>query len=118
ADRHWDIPPLRAALSAVPGPHSPFNDFEVDREFTGIGRRTMLLNARAIPAAAGRAGLVLLAIEDVTARRRAADTLAVSEARYRRLFETAQDGILIVDADTRRVFDANPFLTDLLGYGH
>src|SRR5439155_3298997 len=36
--------------------------------------------------------------------------------RYRRLFETAQDGILIVDAGTGRVFDANPFLTDLLGY--
>src|SRR5439155_1721747 len=36
--------------------------------------------------------------------------------RYRRLFETAQDGILLVDPHTGRVFDANPFLTDLLGY--
>ena len=41
---------------------------------------------------------------------------AVSNSRYRRLFEAAQDGILIVDADTGLVFDANPYLTDILGY--
>ncbi len=42
--------------------------------------------------------------------------LAVSEVRYRRLFETAQDGILILDADTGMINDANPFLIALLGY--
>jgi PAS domain S-box-containing protein len=62
--------------------------------------------------------MILLAIEDATERRRAAEALALSETRYRRLFETAQDGILLVDPDTRRIFDANPFLTDLLGYSH
>src|ERR1051325_4463963 len=40
----------------------------------------------------------------------------VSELRYRRLFETAQDGILILDADTGKIIDANPFLLDLLDY--
>lgn len=42
--------------------------------------------------------------------------LQFSELRYRRLFETAQDGILILDADSGRITDANPFLKDLLGY--
>ena len=42
--------------------------------------------------------------------------LSMSEERYRRLFETAQDGILIIDADTGRITDANPFLADMLGY--
>lgn len=41
-----------------------------------------------------------------------------SEKRYRRLFESAQDGILILDADTGRVVDANPFLLHLLGYSY
>jgi PAS domain S-box-containing protein len=40
----------------------------------------------------------------------------VSELRYRRLFETAQDGILILDADSGKIIDANPFLLDLLDY--
>ena len=46
------------------------------------------------------------------------EALTVSEIRYRRLFETAKDGILILDADTGRITDANPFLQNLLGYSH
>ena len=41
-----------------------------------------------------------------------------SELRYRRLFETAKDGILILDAETGMVMDVNPFLVKLLGYSH
>jgi PAS domain S-box-containing protein len=41
-----------------------------------------------------------------------------SEVHYRRLFETAQDGILMIDFDSERIIDANPFLTQLLGYPH
>ena len=51
-------------------------------------------------------------------RRRIEAALAASELRYRRLFETAQDGILLLDAHTGEIFDANPFLEDLLGYPH
>ncbi|MBX9702910.1 MAG: PAS domain S-box protein, partial [Silvanigrellaceae bacterium] len=39
-----------------------------------------------------------------------------SEERYRRLFETAQDGILILDAGTGKIADANPFIANLTGY--
>ena len=46
----------------------------------------------------------------------AVEALQVSESRYRRLFETAQDGILILDAATGQIMDANPFLTEMLGY--
>jgi PAS domain S-box-containing protein len=42
--------------------------------------------------------------------------LEASELRYRRLFETAQDGILILDADSGKIIDVNPFLLDLLDY--
>ncbi len=42
----------------------------------------------------------------------------VSELRYRRLFETAKDGILLLYADTGRIIDVNPFLEDMLGYSH
>jgi len=46
------------------------------------------------------------------------EALRVSELSYRRLFETAQDGILILDAETGRVNDVNPFLIKLLGFSH
>jgi len=44
--------------------------------------------------------------------------LQESELRYRRLFEAAQDGILILDAETGTISDANPFIIDLLGFSH
>jgi len=42
--------------------------------------------------------------------------LATSEIRYRRLFESAKDGILILDAETGMIMDVNPFLIEMLGY--
>jgi PAS domain S-box-containing protein len=117
-NRQWDLPPLRELLEGIVARDTPFGDYEVEHDFEGVGRRSMLLNARRLDQRAGRAGLILLTAEDVTERRRTAHALAVSETRYRRLFETAQDGILILDAHTRRAFDANPFLTALLGYSH
>jgi PAS domain S-box-containing protein len=49
---------------------------------------------------------------------RTEEALQDSEARYRRLFEAAQDGILILDAETGLITDVNPFLVELLGYSH
>ena len=55
-------------------------------------------------------------IRDITERAEAARVLEASEARYRRLFETAQDAILILEEDSGKIMDANPFVIDLLGY--
>lgn len=45
----------------------------------------------------------------------AGQALRASELNYRRLFEAAQDGILILNVDTGRISDANPILTELMG---
>jgi PAS domain S-box-containing protein len=59
-------------------------------------------------------------MEDAVRARREAEKLNVelrdSEMRYRRLFEAARDGILILDAETAQITDANPFIAELLGY--
>jgi len=64
-----------------------------------------------------RAG-VLAVIRDISDRKRAEDKVRVSEIRYRRLFEAAQDGVLLLDPDTCKITDANPFMTKLLSYPH
>jgi diguanylate cyclase (GGDEF)-like protein/PAS domain S-box-containing protein len=53
-----------------------------------------------------------------TKRKRGQGRLRTSEIRYQRLFEAALDGILILDAATRKITDANPFMVELLGYRH
>jgi two-component system CheB/CheR fusion protein len=80
----WDIPDLRKQLQEVVPRHKSFSGFEVAIDFPDIGRRTMVLNAREIrkevshPAPASPrgkkyAGLVLLAIEDITDRKKIED---------------------------------------------
>lgn len=54
--------------------------------------------------------------KDITERKRGEEAYRASELRYRRLFETAKDGILILDADSGQIVDANPYLIEMLGY--
>ena len=56
--------------------------------------------------------------QDRRKRQEAEESLRASESRYHRLFESAKDGILILDADTGCIADVNPFLMELLGYSH
>lgn len=74
---HWDIPELRRLLEEILPRHTEFDDYEVTQEFPAIGRRTLLLNARRIPAGPDHGPLILLAMEDETERR-------VAEARVQR----------------------------------
>ncbi len=116
-DGQWDIPCLRTLLAEILRSHTPsFHDFEVEHDFPVLGPKTMLLNARRFPPDSQHPELILLAIEDITAHKQAAVAVQTSEVRYRRLFETARDGILILDAHTLKIIDANPFMSELLGY--
>ena len=69
-NRQWDIPGLRILLENILPTNQHFEDFEVEHDFPEIGRRTMLLNARRLTREEGTADLILLAIEDVTERKR------------------------------------------------
>jgi two-component system, chemotaxis family, CheB/CheR fusion protein len=58
----------------------------------------------------------ILTLIDINDIKKAEQALRDSEVRYRRLFETAKDGILILDPDTGKVTDINPFVSELFGY--
>ena len=115
-NNQWDIQKLRELLQGLLRRNTRFSDFEVEYDLPQVGRRTMILNARRIHDGGSKTVRVLLAIEDITERKRIELEKAASELRYRRLFETAQDGILILDAETGQIADVNPFLVDMLGY--
>ncbi len=59
-----------------------------------------------------------IAMVDITDRKQVEDKVRVSEIRYRRLFEAAHDGVLLLDPKTCKITDANPFMTKLLGYSN
>jgi two-component system, chemotaxis family, CheB/CheR fusion protein len=92
-DKQWDIPELRRLLSELlPGQQS-LKDFEVEQDFPKIGSRKMLLNARQVKQPDGHASLILLAIEDVTERKRIEDATVMLAA----VVEFSDDAIISKD---------------------
>jgi two-component system CheB/CheR fusion protein len=68
-NKQWDIPKLRELLEDILPKKVSFDNYEVEHNFSTIGRRIMLLNARQIQRASGKERIILLAIEDITERR-------------------------------------------------
>jgi PAS domain S-box-containing protein len=92
----WDIPDLRTLLEDIVPKSSVFDDFELDHTFPVIGRRVMLLNARKLQA--GQHGeLLVLAMEDVTARKRAEEALLEAGALQSAIFNSANFSSIATD---------------------
>ena len=68
-NKQWDIPKLRELLETILPQKATFDNYEVEHDFAGIGKRIMLLNARQIKRVSGKERIILLAIEDITERR-------------------------------------------------
>ncbi|HEV2176359.1 MAG TPA: PAS domain S-box protein [Terriglobia bacterium] len=112
----WNIARLLDLLNEILPQRTEVRDFEVDHEFPSIGCRTMLLNALQTGQGADKAPLVLLAIEDVTERKRATESL-------RALVESMDDVVFEIDQDGKylNAWSANPSLfirprEELLGH--
>jgi two-component sensor histidine kinase len=68
-DGQWDIPQLRLLLESIVPRHAIMDGYEVEQDFAGMGRRTMLLNARQVFYEGNSHTTILLAIEDISERR-------------------------------------------------
>ena len=73
--RQWNIPKLRELLEDILPKTTSFDNFEVEHVFPDVGKRTMLLNARKIYQKVNRTKLILLAIEDITERKKLEEKL-------------------------------------------
>src|SRR5689334_6427554 len=92
----WDIPALRILLEDVIPTSSVFNDFELEHTFPIIGRRVMVLNGRKLRAGS-HAELLVLAMEDVTARKRAEEALLKAGALQSAIFNSANFSSIATD---------------------
>jgi signal transduction histidine kinase/DNA-binding response OmpR family regulator len=96
----WDIPSLRVLLEDVIPTSSVFNDFELEHTFPMIGRRVMLLNGRKLRAGSHSA-IIVLAMEDVTDRRRSEADLRAIETYAQDIVDTVREPLLILDKTLR-----------------
>ena len=79
-NRQWDIPKLRELLETILPEKTTFDNYEVEHDFTTIGKRIMLLNARKIQTGLGKEQIILLAIEDITERKKNENELSKAKA--------------------------------------
>ena len=87
-NRQWNISKLRVFLEEIIPRNNQFQNFEVDHEFPDIGRKVMMLNARQIYSKGIGAQMILLAIEDITERKKAEEeTEKLSEDLRHRAIE-------------------------------
>ena len=128
-DRQWNIPKLLQLLNQIVSQKKVVKDYEVEHKFERIGQRVMVLNARQlfVPgtiAAIITAGvrkeqeeaLILIAIEDITDRKRLQDELKESEECYRRAFETSRNVLLLVHKINGDILHSNESAQEFLGY--
>ncbi|MCK9615377.1 MAG: PAS domain-containing protein [Candidatus Omnitrophica bacterium] len=74
-NRQWDVSKLRELLETILPKSASFDNFEIEHDFPGLGKRIMLLNARKIPRPSGKPNIILLAIEDITEAKKILDGL-------------------------------------------
>jgi diguanylate cyclase (GGDEF)-like protein/PAS domain S-box-containing protein len=74
-NKQWDIPNLRELLETILPQKTTFDDYEVEHDFSTIGKRIMLLNARQIQRGLGKERIILLAIEDITERKQSEEKI-------------------------------------------
>lgn len=110
----WDIPELRTLLENVLSKDQAIADFEVEHDFRDIGRKCMLLNARKLARDGGRQDLILLAIEDVTARRESERAIRQSEQHLEDLIEALPGAVYTTDAKGL-ITSYNPAAAELWG---
>jgi len=116
-DHQWDIPALRRLLEEVLPQNTVFDDFEVAHDFESIGRKVMLLNARRVYRDSNRTESILLAIEDITERRRLEDERRELETRFTSLVKNIRDHSIFTLDPEGRITSWNREAERILGYG-
>ncbi len=115
-NHQWDNPKLRKLLEEIIPMNNLFQDFEIDHEFPIIGRRIMLLNARRIYREDIGTQAILLAIEDITERKRAEEEIGKERDKAQKYLDIAEVMIVAIDVD-QKITLVNKKCCEVLGCG-
>ena len=114
--RDWEIPRLQSFLKETHAGNER-ESIEFEHEFPVLGRRTVLLNARRLSQRGNLGQMILLAVQDITERKKREEARRRAEEELRDFVETAAIGMHWVGPDGK-VLWANQTELDLLGYTH
>ena len=115
-NRQWDIPKLRVLFEEILPHDTVINGYEVEHDFPDIGRKIILLNARQIYREDIGSHIILLAMEDITERKRIAAALQVSEKKFFNIFHSVPALIYISTMKEGTFIDINQTSLQTLGY--
>jgi len=105
-NRQWDIPKLRVLFEEILPHNTVFNGYEVEHTFNDIGRKTILLNARQIFRENIGSHIILLAMEDITARKALEAEIQDAREYAENIVEAVREPLVVLDCDLR-VLTAN-----------
>jgi PAS domain S-box-containing protein len=110
-NRQWDIPRLRVLFEEILPRNSSFNDYEVEHDFPGIGRKTILLNGREILRKNIGSHSILLAMEDITERKQLAAEMQDAREYAENIVETVRDPLVVLNSDLKILTANQSFYT-------
>ncbi len=100
-NRQWDIPKLRVLVEKILPQDTVFNGYEVEHDFPGIGRKIILLNARQISRGNIGSHIILLAMEDITERKRLETEIQDAREYAENIVETVREPLVVLNSDLK-----------------
>jgi len=100
-NRQWDIPKLRVLFEDILPLETVFNGYEVEHDFPGIGRKIILLNARQIFRKDVGSHIILLAMEDITERKRLKTEIQDAREYAENIVETVREPLVVLNSNLR-----------------
>ena len=100
-NRQWDIPALRVLFEEILPHDTVFNGYEVEHNFPGIGRKTILLNAREVFSKNKDSRIILLAMEDITERKKLETEIQDALEYAENIVEAVREPLVVLNADLK-----------------
>lgn len=111
----WGVPTLRERIQAVIPNNNELRDFEINCELPKVGRKSLLLNARRLQQRADQSQCILLAMEDISERKQAQDSLFEEKERAQVTLRSIGEAVITTDA--RGIVEyLNPTAEQLTGW--